>query len=54
MTLKTKRDVEEAKCNLEALYEMSDLGGSYEPPPTIDNDQDEDDRYSDMSEWSLT
>ena len=42
MTLKTKRDVEEAKCNLEALYEMSDLGGSYEPPPTVDDHQDED------------
>ena len=42
MTLKTKRDVEESKCNLEALYEMSDLGGSYEPPPTVDDHQDED------------
>ena len=51
MTLKTKRDVEEAKCNLEALYEMSDLGGSYEPPPTVDDHQDEDFGFERMESY---
>lgn len=51
MTLKTKRDVEEAKCNLEALYEMSDLGGSYEPPPTVDDHQDEDVGFERMKSY---
>lgn len=34
----TKREVEEAKCNLEALYDMSDLGESYAPPSNVEND----------------
>ena len=42
MTLNTKRDVEEAKCNLEALYERSDQGRIYDLQPTVDNYQDKD------------
>lgn len=35
--LSTKREVEEAKCNLEALYDMSDLGESYAPPSDVED-----------------
>lgn len=43
MMFTTKREAEEAKCNLEALYDMSDLGESYAPPSFLDDnlaDQD--------------
>lgn len=35
--LRTKREVEEAKCNLEALYDMSDLGESYAPLSNVED-----------------
>lgn len=35
MMLHTKREVEEAKCNLEALYDISDLGESYSLPSLV-------------------
>lgn len=35
MMLTTKRDIEEAKCNLEARYDMSDLRESYVPPSLV-------------------
>lgn len=35
--ISTKRKVEEAKCNLEALYDMSDLGESYAPPSNVED-----------------
>lgn len=38
MMLHTKREVEEAKCNLEALYDISDLGESYSLPSLVNDD----------------
>lgn len=35
--LSTKREVEEAKCNLETLYYISDLGESYAPPSNVED-----------------
>lgn len=37
MMLTTKLEAEEAKCNLEALYDMSDLEESYVPPSLVED-----------------
>lgn len=39
MMLHTKREVEEAKCNPEALYHISNLGESYSLPSLVNDDR---------------